>query len=143
MLREKLKAEEAAGGVDQVTGFFYLANKLVADDPVGMPFDFLEEDYGDDSDDDNDDPDEELLNDGLIMTFRRINDSEYAVSQSVPSVPSFVEMDPPELTPPATPPSSDDARSQLSRRQPSPPPSPTICRSNHQRVTNQIYNDYV
>ena len=69
MLREKLKAEEAAGGVDQVTGFFYLANKLVADDPVGMPFDVLEEDYGDDSDDDNDDPDEELLNDGLIMTF--------------------------------------------------------------------------
>lgn len=140
MLREKLKAEEAAGGVDQVTGFFYLANKLVADDPVGMPFDFLEENYGDDSDDDNDDPDEELLNDGLIITFRRINDSEYAVS---PSVPSFVVMDPPEPTPPATPPSSDDARPQLSRRQPSPPPSPTIRRSKRQRVTNQMYNDYV
>jgi hypothetical protein len=141
MLREKLKAEEAAGGVDEVTGFFYLANQFGADDPVDMPFDFLVEDDSGNGDD-NDDPDEELFNDGLVMTFRRINDSEYAAIPSVPSVPS-IERDPPEQTPPPTPPLSDNARSQLRRRQPSTPPSPTIRRSKRQRVANQMYNDYV
>jgi hypothetical protein len=135
MLRGKLKAEEAAGGVDEVTGFFYLANQFGTDDPVDMPFDFLVEDDSD-SGDDNDDPDEELFNDGFVMTFRRINDSEYA---AIPSVPS-IEM---EQTPPPTPPLSDNARSQLRRRPPSPPPSPMIRRSKRQRVSNQMYNDYV
>jgi hypothetical protein len=138
MLRKKLKADEAAGGPDIITGFFKVANRYMLGRKKELEFEYLESDTDTDSDAEVD-MDQDI-------------DSDSDVDMPLPPTPE--PLPPPQEPLPPSPEPTPPPQEPL-------PPSPIrltirringnfvtdgqlqVRRSARQRVPNTMYSDYV
>jgi hypothetical protein len=160
MLRKKLKAAEAAGGPDIITGFFKEANRYMLDRKKEQEFEYLDSDSDTDSDLDMD---QDIDSDSDVdMPLPPIPEPLPPTLEPLPST-----LEPLPSTPEPLPPTPEPLPPTPEQHPPTPEPTPPpqeplpirltirringnfvsdgqvqVRRSARERIPNTMYNDY-